>query len=67
MNSERRSFNAKYYEVHNWLEYSISRNAVFAFPAGIFLIIIMFVVKLKIILYLCNKALIVGRHRNSHL
>lgn len=37
MNSERRSFNAKYYEVHNWLEYSISRDAVFCFSCRHFL------------------------------
>lgn len=37
MNSERRSFNAKYYEVHNWLEYSISKDAVFCFSCRHFL------------------------------
>lgn len=37
MNSGRRTFQEKYYKIHNWIEYSISKDSVFCFPCRHFL------------------------------
>jgi len=33
---QKRSFNSKYYQEYNWLEYSIEKNAVFCYCCRVF-------------------------------
>jgi len=37
-NSENRSFSSNYYLLFNWIEYSVSNNAVYCFPCRHFLL-----------------------------
>lgn len=34
--NQKRSFNSKYYNEYNWLEYSIDKNAVFCYCCRVF-------------------------------